>query len=91
MNITNVGPAVRSVALDIDDNIAQQVLGRAAIVEVASYQRNDRRTSVQTSGAKVAFCIVGENFGHRRPVAIVHGTGEQGQRSLDIALISEAL
>jgi hypothetical protein len=38
---------------------------------------------------EVALRVVGQDLGHRRPVALVHRAGESRQRSFDVTFIEQ--
>ncbi len=84
----HIGSGRRAVAIDIDQDAADEMLRAAAAVEEAAHVGGERRHAVLVAaGAIVEADVLRENVAQAVPLLVVEDAGEAGQAAYDFPLV----
>lgn len=89
MHVADVTAAFGGVARDLDEQIAQQMLGWPTAIEIMADAADDRVWSVERACSQFACHILAQDRSGSWPIARVHRAGEAGEGAIDLSFIEQ--
>jgi uncharacterized protein (UPF0261 family) len=86
MHVTDIAMALCVIAIDMDNQISQQMLCHTACIKIAPDTADNRGTSLERPFSELGDSIITQNARKTHPVPIVHEPCELGQARLNLVM-----